>query len=70
MKQKNLIYTDDYKSYKFLKKSRYSHSIVNHSNKQYVNNTVHTNTIENFWSLLKRTLKTYIHVSKNIYKIM
>jgi len=38
----------------------YTHEIVNHL-EQYVNGNVHTNGIENFWSLLKRTLKgTYV----------
>ena len=36
--------------------------IVNHV-ESYVNGQVHTNGIENFWSLLKRTLKgTYVAV--------
>ena len=39
------------------------HETVNHSY-EYVRDNVHTNSIENFWSLLKRTIKgTYISVS-------
>jgi hypothetical protein len=39
------------------------HDSVNHSVEEYVRGAVHTNTIENFWSVLKRTLGgTYISV--------
>lgn len=42
---------------------KYVHATVNHSY-EYVRDNVHTNSIENFWSLLKRTIKgTYISVS-------
>src|SRR5262249_44850700 len=38
------------------------HSIVNHL-KQYVDGNIHTNGIENFWSLLKRAIGgTYVSV--------
>ena len=38
------------------------HDVVNHA-ERYVNGQVHTNGLENFWSLLKRTLSgTYIAV--------
>ena len=41
---------------------KYVHDTVNHI-EQYVNGQVHTNGIENFWSLLKRTLNgTYVAV--------
>jgi transposase-like protein len=40
----------------------YIHQVINHS-VQYVKDNVHTNGIENFWALLKRTLKgTYVSV--------
>ena len=40
----------------------YTHTVVNHL-EQYVNGNVHTNGVENFWSLLKRTLGgTYVSV--------
>jgi len=43
-------------------RSRYIHRVINHAEK-YVDGNVHTNGIENFWSLLKRTLKgTYVSV--------
>ena len=38
------------------------HSVINHAEK-YVEGNVHTNGIENFWSLLKRTIGgTYVSV--------
>lgn len=40
----------------------YTHKVVNHA-EQYVNGNIHTNGLENFWSLLKRGLSgTYISV--------
>jgi hypothetical protein len=41
---------------------KYIHETVNHA-ETYVNGRVHTNGLENFWSLLKRGLKgTYVAV--------
>lgn len=48
------LMTDDSNLYKSLKKIGYSHEIINHTQKKYVRGDVHTNTIENFWSLFKR----------------
>ncbi|HYW73219.1 MAG TPA: transposase, partial [Pyrinomonadaceae bacterium] len=40
----------------------YIHNVINHA-VEYVRGNVHTNGIENFWSLLKRALKgTYVSV--------
>ena len=40
----------------------YTHGIVSHLD-TYVNGNIHTNGIENFWSLLKRTIGgTYVSV--------
>jgi transposase-like protein len=53
--------TDDCHSYWGLDKE-YAHGIVDHA-KEYVNGQVHTNGLENFWSLVKRGLKgTYVSV--------
>jgi hypothetical protein len=41
------------------------HEIINHAQDEYVRGDFHTNTIENFWSQVKRTIKgTHIHVSR------
>ena len=43
----------------------YDHATVNHARKEYVRGEVHTNTIESYWSAVKRTIKgTYVWVSK------
>lgn len=49
-----VIYTDEGKSYRGLRKRGWAHETVNHSRAEYVRGTVHTNTIEGFWSLVKR----------------
>lgn len=52
--------TDALKSYEGL--SEYTHKVVDHA-EAYVDGTVHTNRLENFWSLLKRAIKgTYVSV--------
>lgn len=54
------IYTDKWGAYRGL--SGYVHYVINHA-AEYVNGHIHTNGIENFWSLLKRSIKgTYISV--------
>jgi transposase-like protein len=54
------VYTDALDAYTGL--GEYAHETVDHAT-QYVNGQVHTNGIENFWSLLKRGLHgTYISV--------
>ncbi len=55
------IITDEHATYGFLS-TPYDREIINHA-VEYVNGHVHTNGIENFWSLLKRSLGgTYIAV--------
>jgi len=57
----SVLMTDEFDVYKWID-SDYVHKIVNHL-EHYVDGTVHTNGIENFWSLLKRQLHgTYISV--------
>lgn len=55
------VYTDQAVGYDTLKR-RYIHDTVNHA-ETYVNGRVHTNGLENFWSLMKRNLAgTYVAV--------
>ena len=57
--------TDEFKGYRGLKKAFEDHQTINHSRGHYVRGEVTTNTIEGFFSLLKRGLTgTYHHVSK------
>jgi transposase-like protein len=56
------VITDEWRGYINLR-DLYTLKVINHSI-EYVRENVHTNNIENFWSLLKRTIKgTYISVS-------
>lgn len=58
------VFSDDWGSYKSLKKLGFIHEIVNHHLGEYVNGDVHTNTIEGVWSQLKRGVNgIYHHVS-------
>ncbi len=54
------IYSDDAPVYKHLR-NNYTHSSVKHFMQKYVKGDVHTNTIENFWSVLKRGLYGVYH---------
>ena len=55
------LYTDALKSYKGLD-SEYLHQVIDHA-VEYVRGRVHTNGLENFWSLLKRAIQgTYVAV--------
>jgi hypothetical protein len=55
------LYTDALMSYEGLA-GEYAHQVVDHAT-QYVDGRVHTNGLENFWSLLKRGISgTYVSV--------
>lgn len=55
------IFSDELKSYDGLSED-YQHAVINHA-VQYADGNVHTNAMENFWSLLKRGLHgTYVSV--------
>jgi transposase-like protein len=56
-----IINTDSHASYGDLPR-HYDHKVIDHAEK-YVDGEVHTNSCENFWSLLKRSIKgTYVSV--------
>ncbi len=55
------VITDELLSYDALNDT-YAHKVINHA-EHYVDGHVHTNRMENFWSLLKRAIKgTYVSV--------
>lgn len=59
------VMTDDAPVYDSLDIQGFAHESVNHSAEEYVRGDAHTNTIESFWSMLRRSINgTYIHVSK------
>jgi transposase-like protein len=61
VKHGSQVYTDEWIGYDNLH-HKFVHDVVNHA-ERYVDGQVHTNGIENFWSLLKRSLRgTYVAV--------
>jgi len=63
-KNESLLVTDEWAAYNSVCKEIH-HVVINHNEKEYVRGAFHTNTIEGYWSQLKRTIKgTHIHVSK------
>ena len=48
VKPNSRIYTDEYIGYNTLTESEYTHAVVNHGAKQYVDSDNYTNTIEGF----------------------
>jgi len=57
----SVVYTDELKSYNDLNRSGYLHHRIHHAEQVYVSGTVHTNTIEGFWSLTKRGINGVYH---------
>jgi transposase-like protein len=55
------LYSDEWVAYRGLE-ADYAHQVIDHAEK-YVDGRVHTNSLENFWSLLKRGISgTYVSV--------
>ena len=65
LKDSTLI-SDEYTAYKEVGK-KIDHKVINHSD-QFVDGNTHTNTIEGFWSLLKRAWYGSHHHYKNYKK--
>ena len=62
VEKRSKVYSDGLRDYAPLKSLDFIHDTVNHV-QEYVRGEVHTNGIENFWSLLKRGLRgTYVSV--------
>jgi hypothetical protein len=60
------VYSDSLKSYEGLA-AEYAHQVVDHAI-EYARENVHTNSMENFWSLLKRGING-THVSVEAYHL-
>ncbi|MGG8496398.1 IS1595 family transposase [Tenacibaculum sp. TC6] len=54
------LYSDEWLGYRGLELI-YNHSFIKHNRKEYVKGRIHTNTIEGFWSLLKRGIIGIYH---------
>jgi hypothetical protein len=60
-----LIATDEGGEFRRLRGIGYPHETVDHKAEEYVRGVVHTQNLDNFWSLLKRGIMgTFHHVSK------
>jgi transposase-like protein len=58
------LYTDESALYKHINEYFLHHGSVSHGTREYVRGNVHTNNIEGFWAVLKRTIGgTYTHVT-------
>lgn len=60
VKESANVYTDEWLGYKGVSRI-YDHNIVKNNKGQYVSGRIHTNTIEGFWSLLKRGIFGIYH---------
>ena len=55
------IYTDEWPAYKGIADKDTKHEAVKHRDKEWARGEVHTNSIENVWSLLKRSIVGSYH---------
>jgi len=55
------IYTDEWPAYKGIADQDTRHETVNHSKEEWVRGDVHTNSVENVWSLFKRSVVGSYH---------
>jgi hypothetical protein len=61
--------TDDAGQYRHMGRDFARHEAVNHGIEEYVRGAAHTNTVENYFSILKRGITgTYHHVSQEHLK--
>lgn len=61
----SFINTDEFLSYRNLGKEGFFHCFINHGTKEYVNGDCHVQSVEGFWSWLKRGIQgTHVWVSK------
>ena len=60
IKKGAMVSTDEYKSYNGLSED-YNHMVVNHGDGEYVVGEAHTNTVECFWSQMKRGIIGIYH---------
>lgn len=64
------VYTDEWLTYKNLGDAGFKHEVVSHSLGEYVKGSISTNTIEGFWSQVKRTIGgTHLCVSRKYLQL-
>jgi len=57
----NIVHTDELASYNMVQKLGYTHSVVRHGSGEYARGNAHVNSIEGFWSLVKRGISGVHH---------
>jgi transposase-like protein len=62
----SLLVTDQWVGYKGLDKE-FPHAVIHHTSGEYVVGSIHTNTIEGFWSLIKRGIVGTFHKVSHKY---
>ena len=55
-----MLFTDEFSGYKSVESLGYDHWVIKHKI-EYVNGFIHTNSIEGFWSLFKRSVSGAHH---------
>lgn len=60
VKEGSIVVTDEWNAYNGLSKD-YQHQVLKHNEMEFVKNGFHTNSIEGFWSLLKRGIFGIYH---------
>lgn len=64
VRQGSAVHTDEWWAYRKLGQRGFDHQSVNHSAEEWVRGDCHTNSIEGYWSQVKRSIRgTHIHVS-------
>ena len=65
VEKNSTVSSDEFKSYTNLSAMGYTHGAVNHSAEKWVDGVHHTNSLEGFWSQIKRSIRgTHVHVSR------
>ena len=65
VRQGSTVHTDEWWAYRKLGQRGFVHQSVNHGAKEWVRGDCHTNSIEGYWSQVKRSIRgTHVHVSK------
>ena len=62
----SIVYTDTFPAYRAMKHEMFDHRQINHASGVYVSGDIHTQTIEGFWSLVKRGISGTHHASSGI----
>jgi transposase len=57
----NTIHTDEFATYNYVQKLGYTHGVVQHGKGIYAEGINHVNTVEGFWSLVKRGINGVYH---------